>query len=63
SSLLMEVMLRVYDLLSAEGVGIHDLAMSPIRGHKGNVEFLALLKRGTGMDKELYKHRIHLFLG
>jgi len=62
SQVLMEVMQRVYDLLAEDGVGIHALAKSPIKGHKGNVEFLALLKREVGMDKDLFAFRVHSLL-
>ncbi len=58
SALLLEVMLRVYDLLDEDGVGIHAIARSPIKGQKGNVEFLALLKKEAGMDKNLFGHQV-----
>lgn len=48
---LMQVMRKVYDLLAGDEVGIHHLIKSPITGHKGNIEFLALLKQQPGMDK------------
>lgn len=49
--LLVDVMGRVVDLLSEDGVGIQALAKSPITGHKGNVEFLALLTSAQGFPK------------
>ena len=45
-------MRKVYDLLAEDGVGMHQLAMSPITGHKGNSEFLALLKMEPGLSKD-----------
>jgi len=48
--LLEDVMIRVYEFLSEEGVGIHNVVKSPITGHKGNIEFLALLKLSKGLD-------------
>ena len=50
-NVLMQVMRKVYDLLVEDGVGIHQLAKSPITGHKGNIEFLALLKLEPGLIK------------
>lgn len=40
----------VFENLSLEGIGVYDATMSPIKGHKGNTEFLALLKRGANWD-------------
>ena len=58
----MEVMLRVYDLLTEDGVGIHALAKSPINGHKCNIEFLSLLKQKVGMDKDSFAFRVQSLL-
>ena len=41
---------NVHEALTKDGVGIHDATVSPIRGHKGNTEFLALLKPGIAID-------------
>ncbi len=51
-TILIQVMRKVYDLLAEDGVGMHQLAMSPITGHKGNSEFLALLKMEPGLSKD-----------
>lgn len=51
-ALLQSVMHTVYRFLGDEGVGVHALARSPITGHKGNIEFLALLKPSAGMDEQ-----------
>lgn len=58
TSLLVEVMESVYDLLASEEVGIHALTISPITGHKGNREFLALLKPSEGMNRESFTHSL-----
>ena len=51
-SVLVKVMRNVYDLLARDGVGMHRLAKSPITGHKGNTEFLSLLKMQPGLSKD-----------
>jgi len=61
-TLLLEVMDRVYDLLEEDQVGIHAVAKSPITGHKGNVEFLALLRLEKGMDRMQFHHQVDLLL-
>lgn len=52
--LLEDTLASVFDNLTQEGIGIYNAVRSPIRGHKGNTEFLALLKRGVGWDKETF---------
>ncbi len=54
-TLLLAVMQSVYTFLSEEGVGVHALALSPLTGHKGNREFLALLKKEEGLDALAFK--------
>ena len=49
-ALMKQTLTNVFENLQKEGVGIHKATVSPIRGHKGNTEFLALLKDGEGMD-------------
>ena len=49
-ALMRETLVNVYGNLESEGVGIHMATVSPIKGHKGNTEFLALLKDGKGMS-------------
>jgi len=61
-SLLVEVMQTVYTFLSEEGVGIHSLSLSPLTGHKGNREFLALLKGSEGLDKTSFTGRLEELL-
>ena len=52
--LMKQTLTNVFENLQKEGVGIHKATVSPIRGHKGNTEFLALLKDGEGMDCALF---------
>ena len=40
-----QTLTNVYENLQQDGVGICNATVSPIRGHKGNTEFLALLKK------------------
>jgi 23S rRNA (cytidine1920-2'-O)/16S rRNA (cytidine1409-2'-O)-methyltransferase len=60
--LLKEVMLTVYRFLADEQVGIHGLVKSPITGHKGNTEFLALMKNTVGMDIISFSARLDSLL-
>jgi 23S rRNA (cytidine1920-2'-O)/16S rRNA (cytidine1409-2'-O)-methyltransferase len=43
--LMKQTLTNVYENLQQDGVGICNATVSPIRGHKGNTEFLALLKK------------------
>ena len=61
-ALLKEVMITVYRFLSDEQVGVHGLLKSPITGHKGNTEFLALLKSSEGMDIQAFSSRLDCLL-
>lgn len=62
SALLVEVMHTVFTFLSEEGVGMHALAMSPLTGHKGNREFLALLKKSKGLDSASFTGQLEELL-
>ncbi|MCR4675845.1 MAG: TlyA family RNA methyltransferase [Sphaerochaetaceae bacterium] len=47
--LMKETLAAVWENLDEDGVGVYDAVVSPIKGHKGNTEFLALLKdKGDG---------------
>ena len=61
-ALLTEVMHTVYSFLSDEGVGFHALTMSPLTGHKGNREFLGLLKKSEGLDAASFRGRLEALL-
>lgn len=43
-NLLKETVLNVYDILEKEEIGIINATVSPIKGHKGNTEFLAMIQ-------------------
>ncbi len=53
--LLRQVMAGVRETLNEDGCGIVKLTASPIRGRKGNVEFLAWLEPEAGMDEPEFK--------
>lgn len=53
-----DVLLSVYRQLADEGVVVKDLVKSPISGHKGNTEYLALLGHGSGLDEASFLARI-----
>lgn len=44
SALLKETLQNVYEILAKENIGIFNAVKSPITGHKGNQEFLVMLK-------------------
>ena len=48
--LMRETLINVFTNLQAEGIGVYNAVKSPIKGHKGNTEFLALLKHGNCWD-------------
>jgi 23S rRNA (cytidine1920-2'-O)/16S rRNA (cytidine1409-2'-O)-methyltransferase len=48
--LMRQTLTNVFLNLQEEGIGIYNAVKSPIKGHKGNTEFLALLKHGTAWD-------------
>jgi 23S rRNA (cytidine1920-2'-O)/16S rRNA (cytidine1409-2'-O)-methyltransferase len=49
-NLMRETLTNVFSNLQAEDIGIYNAVKSPIKGHKGNTEFLALLKHGLAWD-------------
>ena len=53
-NLMKETLTNVFANLQAEGIGIYNAVKSPIKGHKGNTEFLALLKHGFSWDCEKF---------
>ncbi len=46
-ALMKETLINVWESLDKENVGIFAATVSPIKGHKGNTEFLAVLKDKT----------------
>lgn len=61
-ALLCEVMMNVRQTLEKDHTGIERITVSPIKGRKGNVEFLALLGPGSGMDEQAFSAEIHRLL-
>lgn len=63
-NLLKETLENVYDILSGDSIGIFDAVPSPITGHKGNREFLVLLKDlGNGaLSKQAFLEKCGLAL-
>lgn len=52
--LMRETLKNVFANLQEENIGIYNAVKSPIKGHKGNTEFLALLKHGTSWTSEQF---------
>ncbi|MFA7108712.1 MAG: TlyA family RNA methyltransferase [Sphaerochaetaceae bacterium] len=50
--LMLQILSQVWDNLKNENVNILNLVCSPIKGRKGNTEFLALLSHSQGIKKE-----------
>jgi 23S rRNA (cytidine1920-2'-O)/16S rRNA (cytidine1409-2'-O)-methyltransferase len=57
-ALLSHIMVSVYHLLEREGVTVEDVTKSPIKGAKGNVEYLALLSRRPGLNEAKFVSRL-----
>jgi 23S rRNA (cytidine1920-2'-O)/16S rRNA (cytidine1409-2'-O)-methyltransferase len=55
---LLEVLNHVYDILKQDNVHIEDIIISPIKGRKGNIEFLSLLSKKEGISKEIFSNKI-----
>lgn len=53
-NLMRETLKNVFDNLQDENIGIYNAVKSPIKGHKGNTEFLALLKYGSSWSCEQF---------
>lgn len=58
-----QVLSRVLGWASDHGWSVMGLIASPIRGPKGNVEFLALMARGPGLSPDLLDELINAVLG
>lgn len=57
---LQETMVSVYRALREDGVAVKDVVKSPITGHKGNTEYLALLGRDGDVGEEEFTRRLAL---
>jgi 23S rRNA (cytidine1920-2'-O)/16S rRNA (cytidine1409-2'-O)-methyltransferase len=55
---LVEVLNHVYDILLEDEVYIKDVIVSPIKGRKGNIEFLSLLTKEEGINKIEFTNKI-----
>ena len=53
-ALMQNTLQSVHENLEKDGVGIYDATISPIKGRKGNTEFLALLKPGAGLSSSAF---------
>jgi 23S rRNA (cytidine1920-2'-O)/16S rRNA (cytidine1409-2'-O)-methyltransferase len=51
----LKVLNNVSNALLNSGLGIYDLILSPIKGGDGNIEFLALVKKGLGKNIDFDK--------
>lgn len=60
--LLKETLVNVYEILSKDNIGVFDACVSPIKGHKGNTEFLALLrdKSSSSISLELFLEKCNI---
>ena len=55
---LVDVLNHVYDILLEDEVYVKDVILSPIKGRKGNIEFLSLLTKEEGMNKRDFTNKI-----
>jgi len=62
TTFLLEILNHVFDILKEDEVFIEDIILSPIKGRKGNIEFLSLLSKERGMNKEEYINKINKLL-
>ncbi|MGD1817925.1 MAG: TlyA family RNA methyltransferase [Pleomorphochaeta sp.] len=61
-SLLKEILTHVFDILSEDNVFVSDIILSPIKGRKGNIEFLSLLNKEFGLNREEFNNKVTLLL-
>lgn len=52
--LLKDIMMHVYEILTEDKIGIQSLILSPIKGRKGNTEFLSYLTVKPGLNEDDY---------
>ncbi len=62
TTFLLEILNHVFDILKEDDVSIEDIILSPIKGRKGNIEFLSLLSKEKGLNKEDYINKIKKIL-
>ena len=61
--LLKDIMMHVYEILSEDNIGIQGLILSPIKGRKGNTEFLSYLTPQKGLNEEDYSRLCDELIG
>jgi 23S rRNA (cytidine1920-2'-O)/16S rRNA (cytidine1409-2'-O)-methyltransferase len=52
--LLKDIMMHVYEILNEDNIRVQNLILSPIKGRKGNTEFLSYLTPSKGLNEEEY---------
>lgn len=52
--LLKDIMMHVFEILNEDKIGVQSLILSPIKGRKGNTEFLSHLTPSEGLSVEEY---------
>jgi 23S rRNA (cytidine1920-2'-O)/16S rRNA (cytidine1409-2'-O)-methyltransferase len=62
TAVLRDTLLGVHATLESEGIGLRDVVESPIRGRKGNREFLALLSRQPVLDHDGFAQLVERLL-
>jgi predicted rRNA methylase YqxC with S4 and FtsJ domains len=54
--------MHVFDILSEDNVFVSDIILSPIKGRKGNIEFLSLLNKSSGLNRDEFNNKVTLLL-
>lgn len=52
--LLKDIMIHVYEILTEDSIGVQSIILSPIKGRKGNTEFLSHLTLEKGLNIDEY---------
>lgn len=60
--LLKKILLHVFDILKEDNVFIKDIILSPIKGRKGNIEFLSLLNKNNGLSFDDFSEKINILI-
>lgn len=55
--LLKDIMMHVYEILTEDEIGVQSIILSPIKGRKGNTEFLSHLTLEKGLNIDEYSTR------
>ncbi len=61
-AVLLPTMITVINRMTEEGVYVSDTALSPIRGRKGNIEFLFLLKDTEDKPKQIIEKQVETLI-